>query len=133
MKTIISILGFLVIVGGTFLFAFQIGRVVKSRSIPKSDTQIRNIGETQQQLIDAGYERVYVPEYNDVNTLAVDYKWGPITEAAYCQWSHDKVIVRMKAVAPKLKRSFLVRNAKLQGLEPIGKITRKFGPDNLTH
>ena len=57
--------------------------------------QIRNIGETQQQLIDAGYERVYVPEYEDFKTLKVDYTWGPITEAAYCQWAHDKVIARM--------------------------------------
>lgn len=52
--------------------------------LPIQKPQIRNIGETQQQLIDAGYENVYVPEFGEFRDLTVDYNWGPITEAAYC-------------------------------------------------
>ena len=57
-----------------------------------ADEQIRTIRETQQQLIDAGYERVYVPRRGEWCTLAADGKWGEITDAAYCQYKCDEAL-----------------------------------------
>ena len=39
--------------------------------------KIHSVGETQQELCDAGYP------------VKVDYKWGPETEDAYCDYMAD--------------------------------------------
>ena len=73
---------------GIVAFAYHFGKLARPES-----SKIRNIGETQQQLIDAGYEWVIVD--GNWAQVTVDYLWGPKTDAAYCQWSADRTISRM--------------------------------------
>jgi len=83
MKSLLQFLGFCVIVGGTFWFGYKCGKVANKYPEPLTPpVKIRSIGETQQQLRDAGYN------------IKVDYLWGPETEKAYCDW-------KLKQVWPK--------------------------------
>ena len=61
--------------------------------ITELENCIRNIGETQQQLIDAGFKDVVIN--GEPNEVTVDYKWGPITERAYGNYMATKSIERM--------------------------------------
>lgn len=54
---------------------------------------IRNIGETQQQLIDAGFKDVVID--GEPNEVTVDYIWGPITDKAYCNYKAIESIEKM--------------------------------------
>jgi len=91
MKSAINVICFLIIVFGVFFAGFGVARLYK-QTLP--DTKIRNIGETQQQLIDAGYGYIYVARYKKWCTLTVDYKWGPIMDAAYCAYMADKTLAK---------------------------------------
>ena len=57
------------------VLCFPMGLLVgeSKRQAPEPEI-IRSIGETQQQLRDAGYD------------IKVDYIWGPETERAYCDY-----------------------------------------------
>lgn len=54
---------------------------------------IRNIGETQQQLIDVGFKDVVIE--GEPNEVTVDYIWGPITERAYGNYMAARSMARM--------------------------------------
>ncbi len=60
---------------------------------PVESEVIRSPYQAQLQLIEAGYEKVWVK--GEWKILKADTKWGPISQAAYNQYVADKVTKRM--------------------------------------
>lgn len=91
MKTIINIICFLVVVALCWYFGFLCGYNHCAHKLHKyiaklevEAKKIRSVGETQQQLIDAGYGDVWAN--GEIRQLKVDYIWGPNTTKAYGNW-----------------------------------------------
>lgn len=109
MKVICKLFCFMACIGLVFGFGFLCGRqairfpdpfkttnryiTAQQTYIPELENCIRNIGETQQQLIDAGFKDVVIN--GEPNEVTVDYIWGPITERAYGNYMATKSIERM--------------------------------------
>ncbi len=78
LRQIGQLLAMIFIIGGTFWFAWHCSRIAHAYPEPFTP-KIHSIGETQQELRDAGYP------------IKVDYKWGPETERAYCDYMANYV------------------------------------------